>query len=440
MRRPLARHGARCLIHRARVTGLALALLAFACSDSTGPATPPAPPPHFLRWAPSSAVPAAGASGIALAPVLAPSSGAQVSMDWASRASGGTASLSWKHAIGPAANRLLVVAVSIGGNATDTVVGVTFGSAPLTFLGAGANDDRNARVELWYLMAPASGWDEVGVILSGPVEAVGGAASFAGVDQTAPFGTVSTSGSTGIGTADPSVPVASAVGDLVLAALATAEDPGVLSPSAGQTRQWVMSQGRNTAGAGSTALGADTIAMGWTKTKSARWAIAAVAVKPAPWTGPALDQFQVSVWAVRGQRRAVQINYLDTPGNSPQPFLQLDVTDPVSAPGIGAIALGDSVLITVTVDPASILVRLEPSGIQFGQPAQLHMWYGGAGGDLNGDGVVDGTDSDIESRLLQLWCQVGPGDPWAVIPAVQSALDRTFTAALPHFSNYAVAF
>jgi hypothetical protein len=365
-------------------------------------------------------------------------------MDWASRASGGTASLSWKHAIGYAANRLLVVAVSIGGNATDSVVSVTFGTTPLTFLGAGANDDRTARVELWYLIAPTSGWGDVSVTLSGPADVVGGAASFAGANQMAPFGTFGASGSTGIGSTDPSVAMLSAAGDLVLAALATADDPGVLRSSAAgggaSTGSWWTFSYKNTSGAGITALGADTVAMGWTKTKSARWAIGAVAVKPAPWTGPALDQFQVSVWAVRGQQRSVRINYLDTPGPAPQPFLRLDVTDPISAPGIGAIAVGDSVLITVTVDPASILVQLEPSGIQFGQPAHVQLWYGGAGGDLNGDGVVDGTDTDIETRLLHLWCQAGPAEPWAAIPAVRSALDKTFTADLGHFSNYAVAF
>jgi len=63
-----------------------------------------------------------------------------------------------------------------------------------------------------------------------------------------------------------------------------------------------------------------------------------------------LDQYAVSFWAVRGESRSVQINYSSSIDNDVHPFLLLTTTDPQFVPGVGELAMGDSVLITVTVD------------------------------------------------------------------------------------------
>jgi hypothetical protein len=157
-------------------------------------------------------------------------------------------------------------------------------------------------------------------------------------------------------------------------------------------------------------------------------------------TGLSLDQYSGSFWAVRGEQRRVQINYLSSTGDTSSPFLQLTIADPVYAPGRGDLAPGDSVLVTVSIDPDLIKVSLEPTGLLFGDPAQLQISYGGADGDLNGDGVVDSTDSYIESQLLGLWYREGSDSAWTPIPAVQSLADKSFTSALPHFSEYAVSW
>ncbi len=155
--------------------------------------------------------------------------------------------------------------------------------------------------------------------------------------------------------------------------------------------------------------------------------------------GLSLDQNTVTFWAVRGQERWVQINYRSGSDDT-QPFLRLTTVDPAYVPGLGELAVGDSVLISVTVDPQTIKVSLEPTGLQFGEPAQFHMWYGGAGGDLNGDGVVDGTDAYIETLLLGMWYREGLVDPWTRISAVQSLADKSFISTLQHFSEYAVSW
>jgi hypothetical protein len=146
----------------------------------------------------------------------------------------------------------------------------------------------------------------------------------------------------------------------------------------------------------------------------------------------------VSFWAVRGESRSVQINYTSTSAST-HPFLTLTVTDPRYAPGLGNFGMRDSVLITVTVDTTKIGVSLEPSGLIFGAPAQLKIWYDGAGGDLNGDGVVNSTDAAIESQLLGLWYRADLGKPWSKVGATQSLAEKSFTYAMPHFCDYAVA-
>jgi len=153
-----------------------------------------------------------------------------------------------------------------------------------------------------------------------------------------------------------------------------------------------------------------------------------------------LDQYSVSFWAVRGEARTVQINYLDVNGGTTHPFLLLTTTDPAFVPGLGDLAPGDSVLVTVSVDTTKLGVSLEPTGLRFGTPAQMQIWYGGAGGDLNGDGLVDSTDAYVETQLLGLWYREGTVDPWTHIPATQSLADKSFTSALPHFSEYALSY
>ena len=156
--------------------------------------------------------------------------------------------------------------------------------------------------------------------------------------------------------------------------------------------------------------------------------------------GISLDRYTAAFWAVRGEERSVQINYLSSTGDTSFPFLQLTITDPVFVPGQGDFAVGDSVLITVTIDPTDIKVSFEPTGLLFGDQAQLKISYGGAGGDLNGDGVVNATDAAIETQLLGLWYREGAESSWSRIPASQVVSDKSFISALLHFSEYAVSW
>ena len=153
-----------------------------------------------------------------------------------------------------------------------------------------------------------------------------------------------------------------------------------------------------------------------------------------------VNTYEASFWAKRGESRTLQINYVSGSSTSTSPFLQFTATDPIYVPGRGALAVGDSVLITVRVDSQTVAAHFEPSGLQFGTPSALTLWYGGIEGDLNGDGVVDGTDATIESQLLGMWSRDDATNTWAPIFSARSATEKWVAADVPHFSEYAISW
>lgn len=152
-----------------------------------------------------------------------------------------------------------------------------------------------------------------------------------------------------------------------------------------------------------------------------------------------LEQTRVSFWAVRGESRSVQIDYKGRRNAEPRPFLLLTTTDPQFVPGIGELAVGDSVLITVKVNTRKLSVSLEPTGLQFGAPGSLTMWYTGARREHEEDDQYDDSDENIDDTDLALFYREDQKHPWSQLTATQSFADHSFTYAIPHFSDYAIA-
>src|SRR6266852_4225214 len=89
-------------------------------------------------------------------------------------------------------NLVLVVGVSmdIFGGTGATVSGITYNTVPLTKAGAHNDALIQRRTEIWYLIAPATGNNNIVVTASIPAGAVGtvvGATTFTGADQTSPI-------------------------------------------------------------------------------------------------------------------------------------------------------------------------------------------------------------------------------------------------------------
>ena len=87
--------------------------------------------------------------------------------------------------------------------------GVTYAGTALTLIGS-QNNGTSVRVELWQLVAPATGANNVVVTLSAAAKAACGAISLTGVDQTNPVDASNFAAST---SANPSVNVTTATND-----------------------------------------------------------------------------------------------------------------------------------------------------------------------------------------------------------------------------------
>lgn len=187
----------------------------------------------------------------------------------------GATSLTWAHTCSTSGDRLLVVGLSLLNALGQTVTGITYNGVALTAVPGGAiSNGTGGRVELWYLIAPATGANNIVASFSASVAAVGGAESWVGADQTSPLGTaVTASGNT----SDATVTVSGAVGQYIQDAVASAAV--ALTVGAGQTEEWNTGV-TGLRGGGSREAGAASVVMDWTSALSALWAIAGVPVKP----------------------------------------------------------------------------------------------------------------------------------------------------------------
>lgn len=221
-----------------------------------------------------------------------------IAIDNTSSANSGTVtagSLTWSHTVGAAGtNRILIVGVSIRNSSSQTVSSVTYAGTGLARVGQTTNST-NARVEIWRLIAPATGANNVVVTLSAAARFVGGAASFTGVSQTPSLALGTYFSATG-NTTTPTVNVTSvAQGQVVIDTIANstlATGSSLPCAGAGQTQRWSNrtsngTAGNNTPGAGSTEpgpSGGGTVTMSWrlegcSGATNRQWAIGAVALK-----------------------------------------------------------------------------------------------------------------------------------------------------------------
>ena len=199
-----------------------------------------------------------------------------VTYDNSSSSSTTTSPKTLAHLTGSGTNRFMLVGVSLEPNTSQTVTSVTYNGVALNLVGTRANVGK-ARIELWKLLNPASGNNNVIVTFSGtPTNgAVVGVTTFSDVDQTTPLGTfASASGSNALAT----VNVTSAVSEIVFDVVAF-ERNATLTAGAGQTQRWNINS-NDFLGAGSTEAGAASVTMSWAYGDSREWAIGAVGVKP----------------------------------------------------------------------------------------------------------------------------------------------------------------
>jgi hypothetical protein len=146
---------------------------------------------------------------------------------------------------------------------------------------------------------------------------------------------------------------------------------------------------------------------------------------------------QKRFWAVRGRDRKLELDYAD--GSE---FLEFEVRSQtlLRRPDGTLFQNGDSILITVTVDPNNrLIVNFEPSGLTFSplDPARLKINYREADHDIDHDGDWDSEDIRLEAAL-RVWQQERAGLPW--LPLLTFRIDDDdMEARVLSFTGFAMA-
>ncbi len=214
---------------------------------------------------------------------------------------GAPRAFNWQHTIGAGKNRLLIVAIStaldvapLGGLPPPRVAGVTYNGIPLTrvdnLTATSPFPDMRAAVEMFRLLEPlpTSGTHMIEVTLLGGVDyAIGGSASFSDVNQVRPLGLFQSSGGN---SRAPFINALGAPNEVLLDAVATRFDGGVLQAQSPQMERWngkTCLDQIHSVGAGATKQGAFFLTtLNWAmvggNNQSQPWAIGAVSVRPVP--------------------------------------------------------------------------------------------------------------------------------------------------------------
>ncbi len=203
---------------------------------------------------------------------------------------GNTATLSFNHTTTATANRVLVVGVSINitNAATTTVATISYNTATaMTFIGAHNDAGGTRRVEMWYLLNPASGTNlpitvTVNIPFGTTEGVVAGATTFTGVDQTVPLGTF-VSGD-GAAATNSQLDVPSVINGMLLDTLAIGGNR-TATVNGPQVQQWNANTGgsgnRDITAIGSSRTGAPSVPISENFAGgSSNWSLGAISINP----------------------------------------------------------------------------------------------------------------------------------------------------------------
>lgn len=170
------------------------------------------------------------------------------------------------------------IIVDVGVNAA-TVTGATYNGVAMTQAGADVANTVNGAV--WTLKNPAIGLHDCVVTLSSSQESVCRVASFFGVDQTTPIGTVVADHYTVSGSVHQSHATASVAGGLVWDSFTINGGSGAVTTDAGQTNQAGPTAVASISYVSSTKPGAASVTTGYTWINDfTRWVQISVPINP----------------------------------------------------------------------------------------------------------------------------------------------------------------
>lgn len=208
-----------------------------------------------------------------------------------------TTGFTWNHTVGSGTDRILIVGVS-SKDTTDAdrvVSGVTFNGVAMTNIRTDDNTGDNVTSDAWYMVAPPVGTYAVAVSFAGTVSnAIAGAVSFTGVDQSNPID-AQTGGSTSNSSTVSTSIVTTTASTIVMDVFSNSNDSSI-TPDASQTQRWMDGFPATFGGGASTeaAASAGSVAMDWSGGSSfTDWAHTVIALRDsnAPPPPPVTDSF-----------------------------------------------------------------------------------------------------------------------------------------------------
>jgi len=147
------------------------------------------------------------------------------------------ATLTFQHTVIDGPNRLLIVRVGVHSEvgAAQVVSSVTYGSINM-FLAGRAGSGTGPGAEIWYLIGPAVGTNNITITLAAAEDRISAEArNFYGVHQSTPIGTPVSYFNSGDDT--PNIVVNTAVGNLVIDALASYDTPTIATATPGTDQE-----------------------------------------------------------------------------------------------------------------------------------------------------------------------------------------------------------
>ena len=156
-------------------------------------------------------------------------------------------------------------------------------------------------------------------------------------------------------------------------------------------------------------------------------------------SAPPLQSTVVSFYARKGSDREVRLKFTNG-----EDYLRFRVfaNSLLTRPDGGAFATGDSILITITVtDPTKLVADFQPAGLKFdpANPARLQFEFGECDKDLNGDGVVNATDTTLLPTISTWRQETAAGEWFKVSSAVELEINEV-QADIFSFTGYALAY
>jgi uncharacterized repeat protein (TIGR01451 family) len=272
---------------------------------------------------------------------------------------GGTATLTVAHTTTAATtNRLMVVGISIDitNSTATTVASVKWNGAALTKLGVHNDAGLTRRVELWYLLAPATGPNNVVITVNIPFFTTEGVAAgvttFTGVDQTVPLGTFTAADGANGTNSQEDIP--GVINGMIIDTLAIGGNQ-TAAVSAPQAQQWNLNTGgsgtTDVTATGSTRTGAPSVPISETFSGATNWSQGAVSVNPSG----ADIAVTTSVSAVSlGQNSTYNITVTN---NGPSAAVGATLTDTYASAGLSIVSVTPSG-VTTCVTGATITCTL----------------------------------------------------------------------------------